>query len=72
VHGLKSGKMLKEMRGHTSFVNHVAFTSDGSQVRGRPKRRTAVWGLAARAWPAPRPLLPPTHPSPYTHARVRR
>jgi hypothetical protein len=32
VHGLKSGKMLKEMRGHTSFVNHVAFTSDGSQV----------------------------------------
>jgi WD40 repeat protein len=34
VHGLKSGKMLKEMRGHTSFVNHVAFTSDGSQVGG--------------------------------------
>ena len=35
VHGLKSGKMLKEMRGHTSFVNDAIFSADGSQVGRR-------------------------------------
>ncbi len=33
VHGLKSGKMLKEFRGHTSYVNHAAYSPDGTQVR---------------------------------------
>lgn len=28
LHGMKSGKMLKEFRGHTSFVNVVTFNSD--------------------------------------------
>lgn len=32
VHRLKSGKMLKEMRGHTSYVNDATYTSDGSKV----------------------------------------
>lgn len=32
VHGLKSGKMLKEFRGHTSYVNEAIWSADGSQV----------------------------------------
>ena len=32
IHGLKSGKTLKEFRGHTSYVNCVAFTPDGHQI----------------------------------------
>lgn len=32
VHGLKSGKMLKEFRGHTSYVNDAIWGADGSQV----------------------------------------
>ncbi|KAH9605483.1 hypothetical protein KSS87_003920 [Heliosperma pusillum] len=32
VHGLKSGKLLKEFRGHTSYVNYAIFTNDGSRV----------------------------------------
>jgi WD40 repeat protein len=32
VHGLKSGKMLKEFRGHTSYVNHAIYSGDGSKV----------------------------------------
>ena len=32
VHGLKSGKLLKEFRGHASYVNSVAFTDDEAHV----------------------------------------
>ena len=32
VHGLKSGKMLKEFRGHTSYVNCALYSPDGAQV----------------------------------------
>jgi len=32
VHGLKSGKSLKEMRGHSSFVNSAVFMGDGHHV----------------------------------------
>ncbi|GJN31992.1 hypothetical protein PR202_gb20458 [Eleusine coracana subsp. coracana] len=32
VHGLKSGKMLKEFRGHNSYVNYAIFTTDGSRA----------------------------------------
>lgn len=33
VHGLKSGKLLKEFRGHTSYVNAALYSPDGSQAR---------------------------------------
>ena len=32
IHGMKSGKSLKEFRGHTSFVNDVHFSADGQTV----------------------------------------
>ncbi|EOY17409.1 Transducin family protein / WD-40 repeat family protein isoform 3 [Theobroma cacao] len=32
IHGLKSGKLLKEFRGHTSYVNDAIFTADGSRI----------------------------------------
>ena len=32
IHGLKSGKTLKEFRGHTSFVNDSVFTHDGHNI----------------------------------------
>jgi hypothetical protein len=32
IHGLKSGKTLKEFRGHTSFVNEVIYTVDGHSI----------------------------------------
>ncbi len=35
VHGIKSGKMLKELRGHTSYVNDAIYSPDGSQVTCR-------------------------------------
>jgi WD40 repeat protein len=44
VHGLKSGKMLKEFRGHTSYVNAAIYSADGSQV-GADWMGTAAWFL---------------------------
>jgi len=32
IHGLKSGKLLKEFRGHTSFVNEVIYSFDGHHI----------------------------------------
>ena len=32
VHGIKSGKMLKEFRGHTSYVNDATYSPDGTQA----------------------------------------
>ncbi|CAL8109869.1 unnamed protein product [Orchesella dallaii] len=32
IHGLKSGKLVKEFKGHTSFVNEVTFTPDNHNV----------------------------------------
>ncbi len=32
VHGLKSGKTLKELRGHSSYVNTAIFTVDGHNI----------------------------------------
>ena len=31
-HGLKSGKTLKEFRGHSSYVNHAIFSVDGHNI----------------------------------------
>ena len=44
VHGLKSGKTLKEFRGHTSFVNYAVYSADGSQVISASSDSTVrVW-----------------------------
>jgi len=32
IHGLKSGKTLKEFRGHASFVNDAVFAADGYHI----------------------------------------
>jgi WD40 repeat-containing protein SMU1 len=32
IHGLKSGKTLKEFRGHSSYVNDCMFTADVSSA----------------------------------------
>ena len=32
IHGLKSGKTLKEFRGHTSFVNYAMWSSDAHHI----------------------------------------
>lgn len=32
IYGLKSGKMIKEFRGHTSFVNRAIFIGNGGMV----------------------------------------
>ena len=55
MHGLKSGKMLKEFCGHISFVNDVVFTVDGHniisassdgtvKVRKTEEKCVCVWG----------------------------
>ncbi|CAK1543717.1 unnamed protein product [Leptosia nina] len=44
IHGLKSGKLLKELRGHTSFVNEAVFTPDGHGVLSASSDGTVrVW-----------------------------
>lgn len=44
VHGLKSGKVLKEMRGHTSYVNGVDFSPDASKLASASSDGTVrVW-----------------------------
>ena len=44
VHGLKSGKMLKEFVGHTSYVNDVVYSPDGSQIISAASDSTVrVW-----------------------------
>ena len=32
VHGLRSGRMLREFRGHKSYVNSARYSVDGAQV----------------------------------------
>lgn len=32
LHGLKSGRALREYKGHTSYVNAAIFSKDGSRV----------------------------------------
>lgn len=77
LHGLRSGKLLKEFRGHGGFVNECAFTADGHGVlSGSSDGTVRVWSLRAAectavltplgAGGAPPPvhalLLAPAHP----------
>ncbi|KAI8071310.1 WD40-repeat-containing domain protein [Gongronella butleri] len=44
LHGLKSGKILKEFRGHTSFVNCAVFSRDNSRVlSGSSDGTVRIW-----------------------------
>ena len=47
IFGLKSGKCLKEMRGHTSFVTDVRYTEENHQAVGGGvnfRIRIYIWG----------------------------
>ncbi|KAI8148990.1 WD40 repeat-containing protein SMU1-like protein [Fennellomyces sp. T-0311] len=44
IHGLRSGKTLKEFRGHSSFVNSVMFSNDNTHVLSASSDGTVkVW-----------------------------
>ncbi|KAI9261427.1 WD40-repeat-containing domain protein [Phascolomyces articulosus] len=44
IHGLRSGKTLKEFRGHSSFVNSVLFSNDNTRVLSASSDGTVkVW-----------------------------
>ncbi|KAI6203116.1 WD40 repeat-containing protein SMU1 [Aphelenchoides besseyi] len=46
VHGMKSGKCLKELRGHQSFVMDVRYTEDGRQcLSGSVDGTLKLWNL---------------------------
>lgn len=54
VHGLRSGKMMKEFRGHRSYVNCAIYSLDGSQARAcvRACKHASRRRLAADRSPA--------------------
>ena len=44
VHGLKSGKTLKELRGHTSYINSIVYAPEGARiVSGSSDGCVRVW-----------------------------
>ncbi|KAF6024022.1 SMU1 [Bugula neritina] len=46
IHGLKSGKLLKEFKGHMSFVNDVSFTQDNHHIlSGSSDGTIKLWSL---------------------------
>ena len=47
MHGLRSGKTLKVLRGHSSYVNHVTFTADQQHVLSASSDGSVkLWDLA--------------------------
>lgn len=50
IHGLKSGKLLKEFRGHTSFVNDVVYAADGHHIlSGSSDGTVKMWSIKTTA-----------------------
>ena len=49
VHGLKSGRQLSELRGHTSYVLAAAYTPDGASIRRPTARPSDVFARRVRA-----------------------
>ncbi|KAI8099716.1 WD40-repeat-containing domain protein [Halteromyces radiatus] len=48
IHGLKSGKTLKEFRGHTSFINSLLFSPDNTRVLSASSDGTVkIWDSKA-------------------------
>jgi len=46
IHGLKSGKLIKEFTGHTSFVNDAVYSVDGHQVVSASSDGTVkIWNI---------------------------
>ncbi|KAJ3373929.1 hypothetical protein GGF31_008814 [Allomyces arbusculus] len=44
LHGMKSGKLLKEYRGHTSFVNAILFSTDYTRIfSGSSDGSVKIW-----------------------------
>lgn len=50
VHGLRSGRMLREFRGHKSYVNSASYSVDGAQVSLSLLVTRSVCSLFARAF----------------------
>ena len=72
VHGLKSGKSLKELRGHSSYINAIAYAPDGKQSKQNSSAHTALTPLTTHTTPSLHSLqatasspAPPTAPSRY-------
>lgn len=61
AHGLKSGKTLKEYRGHTSYVNSAVYTRDSNKViTGSSDGQVIVWD--ARTTEQINVIVPPPPP----------
>ena len=52
VHGLKSGKSLKELRGHSSYINAIAYAPDGKQSKQSSSAHTALTPLTTHTTPS--------------------
>ncbi len=56
MHGLMSGKVLKEFRGHSAFVNHAVYSPDGALV-------VTAGSEGVIKVPSPAPRSPPPIPA---------
>ncbi|KAI9280037.1 WD40-repeat-containing domain protein [Sporodiniella umbellata] len=50
IHGLKSGKVLKEFRGHSSFINSALYSLDGTRILSASSDGTVkIWDAKSTA-----------------------